>query len=474
MSIDSQKGILNEAQEAVLRWIGDGCPDGVYEGYSHRVSAAALRTRGLVHIQGRGANWRAELTATGAAYQNRLKTSPPLVEPAALPPATQSAKPAPKPKPKPKPRRVGPTEQLMRDLVAAGGVLRVPRWRNQGDPDYGQLVRAAELWDKVPGGKRIETEWVEGGQTEIRLVDAPEGSVIEAKPVSVPARLTKPHPVARQYRGDTAHHRVSRASLSRCARIIHALATECERRGYEMKNGRREPKTDNRRAGRASDRADFTIQVRGHSYPLNLSEEKVPERGAWEGQERLRKTDYYTRQLGIEPRIGRYDKEGTGRLTITLASGYSRHGRPSTWADRRSWKLEDKLPDLLREIEMRVVEDEHREAEERRQEEERQRQWEAAMERAKAQFVEAHRAEMLTSQIERWQQATLATAYLEALEAAHGDDPDAAEWIAWARSYVERLDPLSVAPRMPEVPEPKPDGLKPFLGGLSPYGPRGW
>jgi hypothetical protein len=27
---------------------------------------------------------------------------------------------------------------------------------------------------------------------------------------------------------------------------------------------------------------------------------------------------------------------------------------------------------------------------------------------------------------------------------------------------------------MPELPEPSPDQLKPFLGGLSPYDPRGW
>jgi hypothetical protein len=63
--------VLNDKQSSVLRWIGDGCPDGVMEGYHHRVSAAALRSRDLVRIRGRGPSWHAELTERG-------KTSLPL------------------------------------------------------------------------------------------------------------------------------------------------------------------------------------------------------------------------------------------------------------------------------------------------------------------------------------------------------------------------------------------------------------
>jgi hypothetical protein len=40
---------------------------GVMQGYLHRVSAAALRSRGLLRISGRGPTWRAELTDTGRA-----------------------------------------------------------------------------------------------------------------------------------------------------------------------------------------------------------------------------------------------------------------------------------------------------------------------------------------------------------------------------------------------------------------------
>lgn len=62
--------LLNEVQIAVLGWIKDGCPDGVYpdDSYSHRVSARALQSRGLILISGRGARWQATLTERGRAW----------------------------------------------------------------------------------------------------------------------------------------------------------------------------------------------------------------------------------------------------------------------------------------------------------------------------------------------------------------------------------------------------------------------
>ncbi|MFF4672668.1 hypothetical protein ACFY1C_22890 [Streptomyces sp. NPDC001279] len=44
-------------------------------------------------------------------------------------------------------------------------------------------------------------------------------------------------------------------------------------------------------------------------------------------------------------------------------------------------------------------------------------------------------------------------------------------WIDWAAATAERLDPLSTPPRLPDIPEPRADDLKPFLGHWSPYGP---
>lgn len=61
---------LNPAQVAVLEWIQSGCPGGVYpkDSYTHRITARALASRGLVRISGHGTSWRAEPTERGRVW----------------------------------------------------------------------------------------------------------------------------------------------------------------------------------------------------------------------------------------------------------------------------------------------------------------------------------------------------------------------------------------------------------------------
>lgn len=368
---------------------------------------------------------------------------------------------------------LAPTEQLIADLLAAGGVMRVPYWPKEGEPNYRHLIDAAQRWNKVPEGKQLISE-MDRGDLIVRLIDAPEGSLIAPTPVPVPERVTKPHQLARQYRDDTQRQCVSRAQLSRAVRIVHALAAECDRRGYEIRKLSAELPRRRGYANRSmKGSADFEIVLRGHRYPLHISEEKVPLRGVWEDEQRHRKEDRYYPVARDEMFSGRFDKNATGRLTLSL-EGYSRSGRQSSWGDRRSWTLEEKLPDVLREIEVRAVEDDHRADAERRKAEERQRHWELAMERAKERYIDSYRATLLRSQVAAWREATELRDYLAALDSAHKDDPDAAEWIEWVRSYVDRFDPLNASQQLPTPEEIKPDDLKPFLDGLSPYGPRSW
>lgn len=71
------------------------------------------------------------------------------------------------------------------------------------------------------------------------------------------------------------------------------------------------------------------------------------------------------------------------------------------------------------------------------------------------------------------------SAYCDALgrrleEAAEEDEPAAASalgWLAWARRYVQSLDPLTRLPAMPTALEVKPEELAPYLNGWNPYGP---
>lgn len=62
---------LNQRQLAVLRWIADGCPDGVMAGFSYKTTALALQERRLVRVTKKRGVWRAELTDAGRFYLER-------------------------------------------------------------------------------------------------------------------------------------------------------------------------------------------------------------------------------------------------------------------------------------------------------------------------------------------------------------------------------------------------------------------
>jgi len=305
--------MLNAAQQAVLQWIADACPDGVMEGYEHRISAAALRTRGLVRISGHGKTWSAELTPAGRAYLE----SPPAVQPrkaARMRSSAVASQAAAATRQKPTERRpLAPTDQLVADLLAAGGVLRVPRRRAVGEADYEQRVIAAKRFGKVPPGKRLRTSH-ERGELEIRLEDAPPGTEVEARAVPVPSRVSRLHPAARQFRDRTEYHEVSRKQLGRCARIIHALATEVDGRGYTISNvtktldGYRDQRWSGSRDGH------LVITIRGHNYDLRVWEEKVSVRGDWERERPHRaehRFDYFRSYTPLKP----FDRDATGRLS---------------------------------------------------------------------------------------------------------------------------------------------------------------
>lgn len=56
---------LSVLQSEVLKWINDGCPGGVFEGYSHRIAARALADDRYITITGKGPTWTAKITQLG-------------------------------------------------------------------------------------------------------------------------------------------------------------------------------------------------------------------------------------------------------------------------------------------------------------------------------------------------------------------------------------------------------------------------
>jgi hypothetical protein len=189
----AQRTTLPAQQVSILRWIVDGCPEGVMEGISHRVSAAALRSRGLVKTSGRGPSWTATVTEEGRDYLAQVDgPSPPV----------------------PRQANVSVTQQLVDDVIATGGLLRVPRkrWYERDGVDYENRARLAERYRKVPAGKRLVVTAVDS-ELEIALVDAPDaGSAAELVPVTVPEQIGRYHPAARVFRDRRARHEVGRSA----------------------------------------------------------------------------------------------------------------------------------------------------------------------------------------------------------------------------------------------------------------------
>lgn len=145
---------LNAKQLTVLRWVGDGCPEGVLHGYDHRISAAALRNRGLIETFGRGPTWSAAITEAGREYLTLVDgPNPPL----------------------PRQANTSVTEQLINEVVAAGGSLRVPRksYYDRTGVDFARRAQLAVRYGKVPEGKSLAVKTVSSEELEIALIDAP-------------------------------------------------------------------------------------------------------------------------------------------------------------------------------------------------------------------------------------------------------------------------------------------------------------
>jgi hypothetical protein len=132
----------------------------------------------------------------------------------------------------------------------------------------------------------------------------------------------------------------------------------------------------------------------------------------------------------------RRPRRPAGALVVNLTAGY----RKVVISDKRGTQVESKLPDLFVKAEALASEvhaKHERDAAVRRQEE-----------------IESHRRYELERRIERldrniaaWRRAKRIRAYVEAIanrmadEGPHAPENDSAEWLAWARSYADSIDP---------------------------------
>jgi hypothetical protein len=476
---------LNSRQLEVLKWIADGSPDDVMPGHMHKTTAVALQNRRLITISKKGGLWRAEITGTGSHYlergvypanttakphgvaPRRSKRNPPTsvssVESEAGVPAGDVDH--PKPKKKQAAKRPSPTDQMIADLVANGGEMTIESTKRAS---YEARVSAAIRFGKVPDGKLLEVTGSRWNEFVIRLTDLPPWLRASLDPIPVPTALRKPHSIVNSLQERGSIRGLDRSVNRRALLLIHALATEAERRGY-MVSATKET-IDHNGWRHAESKDDFTITAVGHLVGISLSQisDRTPhEPTAAEVTQRKRYEWSH---------IPKYDFTPSKRLSLQL-SGFYEH-RQSKWADTATRSLEDCLPQILQEIELRAASAERRRLDEIKASEVRRQQWEVAMDEARVAYREDFRKKAFTLQVDKWLRAQEIRDYLQAMQSAIDEiaDPDAAadaaEWLEWCTSDTESIDPLKRRLAMPDDPLPEADDLKPFLAGFSPWGPE--
>lgn len=167
----------------------------------------------------------------------------------------------------------------------------------------------------------------------------------------------------------------------------------------------------------------------------------------------------------------KYDQVTSDRLRVTI-EGHSKNFRSSVCSNKPLRKLEDMLPEILHEMELRAEHAERQRLDEIRQFEERKRQWDLAREAAVVKLIEAHRAAIQRQQVEDWGFAQRITSHLQAAEdnlSSHPEQLESAnEWMEWIRGYIERLNPLSSSLSMPADTKATSEALAPHMKPWSP------
>jgi hypothetical protein len=431
----AQRKTLTEAQVELLRWVADGCLDGVHEGMHHHIAVAALQRRGLVVTSGRGDSWAASITDAGTAYLSEVD--------------------GPRP---PVPRRpnASVSDQLLADVAAAGGRLEVPKrtW-GRGGVDWERRVSVAVERGKVPAGKELRFHRLRGDHDEITLTDVPEDMVPVLIAVPVPEKVGRYHPVVREFRNDAKGLDVSKVVLPRVSLLLNALVVEAIARGYDVEYG-----------------GDHDLRFTVDDHTVTLAVAEVGVRHRWVTKpDRDQPGDpygiYHYKQVAV-----RDESKATGRLVFEYVPSTRDRLRVTKWSDRRGIRIEDVLSEILAEVPVTAAEARHQQREADRQAALRRAEWEQAMEVARERYLEQLRRDALDQQLNRWHQAQRIRDYAAAITARHGNDAATTAWVEWMQGRADKLDPLSEPPEMPTLPgKIQPEDLRPHLKGRSPYGP---
>ena len=322
------------------------------------------------------------------------------------------------------------------------GRQRLNRWTE------GNVLRLA--LDIIPAPDADDDELTDEDYAALHRAWAPPPVVPRAefagRRVPVPSKVPKPHPLVEELT----------AAVERPDQLWRAKYGP-----YTSLAARRRPIVRMRRIWQA-----LVTEAAFREYSVRVEQE--------------RRSYYDTGWLAVEIgqdsyRIG-LDADSTRPLQLRLPDDTQRRRHDDTWADADGTSIEARLGEVFTKIEQRAELAIARRAEEERRAVERRRSWEVAMADAKRRFAEDHRRQVIAQRLADVEYADDIRAYGRALRKRAADLPTERAagvrlWADWAERHADRIDPREAKAGMPMPVDPGPEQLKPYLRGLSPYGP---
>lgn len=259
--------------------------------------------------------------------------------------------------------------------------------------------------------------------------------------------------------------------MSRAARVLQAITVEAVRRGFvvlsvtQAKDG-----APDRYDARAFERCRVALRTPGGIYGIRIQEVSASSDTVVDPVRRYRRT----RAAWLDARHTEF--VGTGLLEL-IVYGLGAGVDGDRYRDSTTIAIEDRLPQLFKSIEVYRLQGEAREQEREQEAADRQRRWEAAMVEARLRYERQVRWDAFERHARDWRSGNSYREFLiadrQAVESFHGQERDAiTAQLDLAERTPDETDPV----RHPDllvvdVPDPKPDDLKPYLDGWSPHGP---
>lgn len=449
---------LSVAQFDLLRWVADGCKDGVYEGRSYRVSARALHNLGFLRVSGSGSTWAAQITADGTRrLQDEAKRIEAEREHARRQEQARAAR------EREQQQLLDRAAELLHDVVAAGGRIDLGPGADCDDVRRMQSILAQS--GLLPEGQRLAQEPTRMDPVfGVTVYLEPDFATLTAlRTFTVPGQLRDPLPAVVAFRDKK--DLVSKAEVGRAARFLQALATAATTLGWKV-TGR--PRNE----GYGLNQPDPDLILRLPSRDLVVSIRELDKRGR-RATAFITQTDYYTRTTRT---IANKNFEVSGRLEVKLSKKWE-DATVLPIRDEPGAPIEDQLPTLIRTLEIAEAEAKWSRNEEERRAEIRQVRWEEVKQEALIKLTYQRNAELLRDQLERRRDAAMMRTYADEVEARaerlnDADAGDARKWSAWIRQHADHTDPVNGSLRLLHVTSASHADLEPHMNGWSTYSPH--